>query len=276
MLVAGIVSAGEALLKWGNSPEAVKKQWNDTKFKVKKINEAPGNGLCIIVNKCTWDTPLAPTTAGFIPVEADKKYILSGYFRSTGKELSKLFFGFIPYDAKKKEISSFHTNVIPNTGSELTANAYKGDKSVMIRNGMEWRINLKNPKSYAIAFNVKDDFSDLPNRESQYGLVKVIPKGDVFKIELSKPLNKDYPIGTKVREHSIAYGKYLYTAACGVKVPKEWKEYKGTCTMGKPGRTGWNLFRPGTAFVKILLLANYGQKADAEMQVANIELKEAD
>ncbi len=270
MLMAGIASAGESLLKWADSQETLKKQWNG-KYKIEKIDGAPGNGLCVIVDKNT-----SVESAKYIPVDAAKKYILSGNFKSNGKELSKFYFGFKTYDAKKKYIASLHANTIPGTDTELTAAAKKGDKFVLIKSKNKWRINTRTGGTYGIAFNTKNDFSDLPNREYQYGLVKITAEGNAFKVELKKALTKDYPAGTKIREHTTSYGSFVYTAASGDKIPKEWKEYKGAISLAKPGQMGLNFFRPGTAFVKIIILANYHQKADVELEMTNIEFKETE
>jgi hypothetical protein len=92
-------------------------------------------------------------------------------------------------------------------------------------------------------------------------------------VRLNQACGKAYPAGTPVREQ-IAAGTYQYSAAAGVIVPTEWKKYTGTvkdiATIKVPLKKFW----PGTAYVKILILANYGAKAGEALLWDDIKLEE--
>ncbi len=134
----------------------------------------------------------------------------------------------------------------------------------------KWKINQ------AIAFNAKDDFSDLPNYEVVYKILKIVPEGDNMELQLSTAVKKAYPADTKVRMHTPACGSYVYTTIVGSKVPKIWKAYSNSAVLGKPGQMGWKFFRPGTAFVKIIILPNYAKKKDEKIAFTALTLKVAE
>ena len=241
--------------------QALKKEWNG-KIKCETID----GELCAVV-----DNKSTITSRKFTPVEAGKKYVLSGSFKSLGKAPSKVYYGFICYDKKKRQISSLHSNVVNGTATTLAEACKKGDKVLVIKANKKWRKG-----NYAIAFNAKDDFSDLPNREILYKISKITPKGVNMEVQFSVPLNKVYPAGTKVRVHSASYGTYLYTTIVGEAMPKTWKTYSKSATLAKPGQMGRQYFRPGTAFVRILILPNYGKKKDEKIAFKDLTLKVAE
>jgi len=237
--------------------QALKKEWNGN-IKCESID---GKLTAVVDNRRNI------ISKKFTPVKAGQKYILSGSFKSLGKSPSKIYYGFICYDKKKQQISTFHSNVITNSATVLAKACKKGDKTLVIKANKKWKKGR-----YAVAFNAKDNFSDLPNREIVYRVVKVIPKGADMELQFSAPVKKAYPAGTKVRMHSSSYGSYIYTAACGTAMPKTWKVCKGSATLGKPGQMGWNILRPGTAFVKVVILPNYAKKKDEKLAFKDLKL----
>jgi len=238
--------------------QALKKEWNG-KIKCETID----GKLCAVVDNRTYIS-----SKKFTPVKAGKKYVLSGTFKSLGKAPSKVYYGFICYDKKKRKISTLHSNVILGTATTLAKACKKGDKILVIKANKKWKKGR-----YAIAFNAKDDFSDLPNREIVYKITKVIPKGANMEVLLPAPLKKAYPAGTKVRKHTSSYGSYLYTTICAKKMPNSWKSYSASATLAKPGQMGWKFLRPGTAFVKVVILPNYGKKKDEKLAFKDLSLK---
>jgi hypothetical protein len=73
--------------------------------------------------------------------------------------------------------------------------------------------------------------------------------------------------------HTSAYGSYIYTAICGAAIPKSWKTYQGSATLAKPGHMGWKYLRPGTAFVRVVILPNYRKKKDEKIAFKDLELQ---
>lgn len=238
--------------------QILKKEWNGA-IKCEKID----GKLCAVV-----DNKKNITSKKFTPIKAGKKYILSGSFKSLGKAKSKVYYGFICYDKKKRQISTLHSNVILGSATTLAKACKKGDKVLVLKANKKWKKG-----NYVIAFNVKDDFSDLPNRNIAYKISKVIPKGANIELQLPRALKKTYPAGTKVRMHTSSYGSYVYTAVVGAAMPKTWKSYKKSASLAKPGQMGWQYLRPGTAYVRVIILPNYRKKKDEKIAFKDLKLQ---
>ena len=100
-------------------------------------------------------------------------------------------------DAKRRRIVGAHIFPIKTTETELAADAKKGDKTLKIKDASQWQdIPLK--RGTMVAFNVKEDLSDLPNRTVSGLIASVSPDGEVT---LRTPLRIGYPAGTRVRVH---------------------------------------------------------------------------
>jgi hypothetical protein len=257
---SGLIAGEEVLFKWGADAQTLKKEWNG-KIKYEDID----GKLCGVV-----DNKNTITTKKFIPVKAGKKYTLSGSFKSLGNETSRGYYGFITYDKKKRHIATINANTIPGSATTLARDCKKGDKTVLVKANKKWKINN------AVAFNAKDDFSDLPNYEIAYKILKIVPENGNMKLQLSATVKKAYPAGTKVRAHTAACGSYLYTVISGSRIPKTWKAYSKSAVLGNPGQIGSQFFRPGTAFVKILILPNYVKKKDEKIAFTALSLKVAE
>ncbi|MDD5726972.1 MAG: hypothetical protein PHV59_00270 [Victivallales bacterium] len=260
----GLIAGEKTLVDWGPNAKALQSVWAG-KVTFKKIE----GKLCGVTDRTAW-----LVTKQFIPVEAGKKYVLSGTFKSLGNETSKVYYGFRTYGANKQEILPEHSNIVLESETVLVEECKKGDKAVKIKANDKWKAGY-----FGVAFNIKEDFSDLPNYEVAHRIAKVLPEGDNTTLELSAPLAKGYPAGTKVRAHAINYGTYLYTAVCGIEIPKSWTSYSKSAELGKPGQTGWQYFRPGTAFVKLIILPNYDKNRnskDVKLAFTDLTLKVAE
>lgn len=201
-----------------------------------------------------------------IKVQVGKNTILSGEFRCTepGKKV-RVFFAFNPLDAQKKVISAYHVNNIANSDTVLAAPAKRGDLFIKVKDGSKFTRGTK------AAFNTKEDFSDLPNRELSNGNFKSAEKNPdgTWTIHLSLPLHKDFPAGTKVRAH--AGGGYIYTSICDL-ADTNWKSLKGTVKgMVKRGMGGKN-WAPGSAYANIVIFSN--GKAPVQFRNIKCEIKD--
>lgn len=207
-------------------------------------------------------------------VDPAKKYKLSGKFRAApGTAGEAFYFGFIPLDEKGRQIVSNYVNV-PKKGTEteLAAPVKKGDTVVKVKDASKW--DMLTPWG-VIAFNAKADYSDLPNREvTQITEKKIEKKGDVWEVTLTKPVAKDYPAGTKVRQQRFG-ATYMYTAGPGKKAPADWQEFSGTVQGIAPTGTlsykWWN----GTKKAQILLIVNYASK-DGKTEFKDIVVETID
>ncbi len=216
----------------------------------------------------------ARVTSKPFPVDPAKKYKLSGKFRAAPGTAGEVFyFGFIPLDEKGRQIASEYVNVPKKgTDTELAAPARKGDTVVKVKDASKW--DMLTPWG-VIAFNAKDDCSDLPNRDvTQIAEKKIEKKGDVWEVTLKKPVAKDYPAGTRVRQQRFG-ATYLYTAGPGKKAPADWQEFSGNVQgivpAGNPSYKWWN----GTKQAQILVIMNYATK-DGKTEFKDIVLETID
>ena len=255
-MASGLIAGEELLVKWGTDAGALKKEWRG-KIKYEDID----GKLCGVV-----DNKITIASEKLIPVEAGKKYTLSGSFKSLGNKTSKVYYGFMPHDKNRKYIHTYHSNVILGSATILARECKKGDKVLVIKANKKWK------KNHIVAFNAKDDFSDLPNRNIAYKIARITPKGENIELELSRPVLKAYPAGTKVRAHTFNAGPYIYTAACGSAIPQKWKTYSGTAILAKPGQMSWKFFRPGTAFVRVFILTDCNKKKDKKIAFRDLKL----
>ena len=197
-------------------------------------------------------TVLYSIASPYIPVDPAKKYRLSGKFRLVNppaEKAGRLKFGIHTYDKNKRPIQPEHTTVINRTATELTAAAEYGQRSVTIANGKTWRIV---PNFSYIAFNAKDDFSDLPNRTTvAITAIKIQPDGKAV-LELKEPLNEFYAPGTKVRMHH-RLAAFLYGGALNKVLSGEFQDVSGEFT-GEQRGFSHNAFRQGTAFIQVVVM----------------------
>jgi hypothetical protein len=193
-----------------------------------------------------------------IPVDQSKNYVLSGWFKNNGDTpLKYVYFSLMPLDADKKQINSHEFAVFPNSGNEtvLTAPCAAGDTVLKIKDGSKW----KEYQYGCVAFDVDDSgaLKDLPNRNiSPFGIKSVENKGDHWDVTLMSNCGKDFPAGTKVREHT-ASNTYIYPVIIkDLSKGDGWKKFEGKVGgMTKFVVTG-DKFWPGTAFVKVGMCIN--------------------
>ncbi len=259
LLISGVVVAEEkTLIKWSDNAPELEKIW-EGQIKYENID----GEFCGVSNSGSMII-----TKELIPVNAVEKYVLSGTFKSLGEEPSKVFYGFRSYDKNKRHITVINALFIPGSATTLAQACKKGDKMVVIKANKKWG------KNQAIAFDVNDDFSDLPNYKVDR-IKEIVTNGDNLELQLANPVPDSYPAGTKVRAHIPHLGSYLYTTVCGVKMPKTWKNFSANATLGKPKMkmSDRNCFYPGTAYVKVFINPNYGKKKDAKLAFKNLTLK---
>ena len=208
-----------------------------------------------VVFEATGDQRL--NSAGSLTIETNAVYKLSGYFRAKpGTKPGKLYFGVMPFDEKKMLINSPPINVITNSDTELLAPCRKDDKKLVVKNAAGW----KTSDGAMVAFDIKDDYGDLPNRKlSESGINNIRKTDNGWEIELKGICRFDFPAGTRLREH-ISGGNYLYAAVCNLVTPAEWKYFEGKVSgmakYGLPQDQWW----AGTKQGGIVILANYQDK----------------
>ena len=215
-----------------------------------------------------------PTTikgSEWITIDPLKRYTLSGWFKSVGKEPSNLYFGFMCFDADKRLIAAEQVAVIGATETTLYEECRKEDTLIKVAHAFKWK---EDPHA-CIAFDVDDSgkYADLPNRNlSGFGIIKLEEKEGYWEVRLNEPCGRAYPAGTKVREHS-AGPAYLYCAAASQSVPAEWTQYSGAVTGISVAGAGNARWWQGTKYAKLVLLLNSEQNEDCIALVGGLDIR---
>lgn len=237
-------NAAENLLKSGDGEDAeLAAKWGQGTRQ--NTNDKNSGSACMENSFTSRNFVYSPE---LIEIDPSKTYKLSGFFKSAEKDKkNKAMFCIRYYNSGKKEIGPFSVLPVVDTGTVLAADAKKGDKSLRIK-PREW--NRNKGQFYAVAFNVKDDLSDLPNLDV-ISISDISPKDTFNEVTLGSPLIQDYLAGTKVRMH-----RYLDYTALVNDVPGEWTEYSITISgESNAGTPALNKFWNGTKFIKICIFA---------------------
>jgi len=162
-----------------------------------------------------------------IKVDPAKKYQMSVKVKQFGEKPAYTRIGFIPYDAKGRIIDPKQgSNNTKGSLTTLAAAIAKGAKSLTVKDASKWK---KGPHHF-VAFNAKEDMSDIPNFNLAGTITKIEKTGDVYTITFTKALEKAYSAETMVRQHRSG-GTYIYTQ--GGNSPKAWADWKGRGAKGK-------------------------------------------
>ncbi len=214
------------------------------------------------------------TTKRMIPIDMKKTYTLSAWLRTLDPNIPACGnIGLRMYDKDKREIKIAHVNAFVGTESKLVSDALKGAKEFFIE---------KNPiyleiKTVSVAFNAKDDYSDLPNYNLSPRVSKIVDNGENYKVILSAPMPKSYKAGTKIRLHQ-PWGAPLYWLKMGW-YPPEWTNVtntmKGEAVFGTPIDKFWH----GTKYVRVFVWFgnwNLKPKDGAKLLVSDIDFIQKD
>jgi hypothetical protein len=144
-----------------------------------------------------------------IPVDFAKTYKLSVWMRTFDQALpASGYCGLYMYDKNHRRININNVFAFPGTETELIATAAVDSKELLVPQNMEWF----KFKDSAIAFNIKDDYSDLPNFEL-IRVDKIIEEDKHFRVILQSALKKSYPAKTKIRLHSPWNAPFYWVAS---------------------------------------------------------------
>lgn len=210
-------------------------------------------------------------SSAVLPIDPKKTYKLSGEFMAKNDTVpSILYFGVIALNDKKQNIISEYVFGVKGTETELAEDAKAGDMELKVKDCSKWKF----PRGQ-VAFNVKADLSDLPNKEISPAIKSYQKAGDIYTVTLTKPLKKAYPKGTAIRHHRSA-GTYLYSAAAGKKLTNQWQTFSATINGVSPitDPVAYRKFWYTTSNASILILGNFAGKADAVMLFRNLKLEE--
>lgn len=236
-----------------------KKDWNGGKLTV------TSDGVFSI------KLPFGLLSTQTFPVDTAKKYVLSGEFRVTGAEkAAPFYFAFEPFASNGQSILPLSCNpVFVKTPARLAEGVKKGDTRLRIIGADGWTIPSP---AYFVAFDVKPDFSDLPNFHCSPGIrkggVKTLENG-ICEVELQKPMTEEWAAGTPVRCHA-AGPMFIFTAANGKKpVTLEWQIFRGVISGVSKG-LNTNQWRPGTVRAGLRIFCS-SQSGTLEMRNVKVE-----
>lgn len=230
-------------------------------------------GPCFVLYG-SYPTPLMYND--FIKINPDKRYIYKVKLRTLDPALpASGYIGFQLYDAKKRPLKFLHVVHVGLNLSEVIS-AKKGDKFMIVK----MIPNFARIRNLRPAFHAKEDCSDIPNFDLASPCKKVEKTADGnLRLELAKPLAKDYPAGTSIRFHS-PYGPPMYYLASGWMPAGEGKECVAILDgiSDQPGATSKKFWK-GTAYAKpFVWFGNYNRKPQkgAKLLVDGFSLIETD
>ena len=239
----------------------------------KVVAGGPGGAKCFEVTGSKW-----VNSKDFIQVDTKSEYQFTVWFKSGNNKENLVYAGLLQFDENKRQIFSASVTPLEKTGTVLTAGAKKGETLAKFKfvhlDASKWETLLEK-KQLAIAFDTDDsgEYKDLPNF-NWYAVNNLEKKSDVWEATLVNPLSADFPVETKVRAH-YNYGYYMYVFSMKKNLA-DWTKYSGiikpVVKSGSPGSTFW----PGTKYVQILILANWGQKDGESLLFGNINLEKVE
>ncbi len=213
--------------------------------------------------------PTRLASADMIPIDMNKVYTLSGWFRTLDeKHQASANFGLEMYDEHKRMICYCNVSVKPGTEANLMADVEKGGKVLMVTKNSKWLelMNTPVPNNTLIAFNADDNNRDLPNFDLSCSFMEITDENDHYRVELREPLATAFKAGTKLRLHA-PWGAPLYWIADGW-MPTEWKQFSTILTGEAANGTPEDQFWKGTKFVRIIVkFGNYNRLPDNEARL---------
>ena len=165
-------------------------------------------------------------------------------------------------DAKGALLFGAHIFGFKETETELAAATTKFDRTIKLKDGSRWQ-KPEYRRGVMVAFDAKEDNSDLPNRRISSLVKNISPEGEVT---LRYPVGAAYPTGTRIRLHrdTCSFG----IGSTYLKPTAEWKK----CTVKIRPRTegdagSWWPFAEKVG-VRFGFLSN---KPEAGVMIRNIE-----
>lgn len=205
-------------------------------------------------------------------VDPSKTYTISVELRHVAGLPRTAYVGVFPLDEKGEFISPAQVNAKKGSDTVLTKPVKKGDKEIWIKENKLWNPVLQNiPSALAIAWDTKEDYSDLPNKNNSYNsIVSSETVNGEMKITLKSPMRKDLPAGTKVRYHFD--GGYMYSAGSSVPGRSDFRQFTGSVTgMNQIGYSA-NVWPKGTKKFRLLILANWRGNNSTKSEIRNAKV----
>ncbi len=207
-----------------------------------------------------------------IPIDPSLTYRVSGRFRSNGATLSRFYYGLAPYDAAGQFISAYRANrrgalttvdLAATTAGSIVTTAPVDDWNLPTTFGFQRAVGIYYDGDPS---HLPDYVHTKPDNQSEIG-----PQAGAFSSAVGNTitLNVDLPAEvlaqisaeTIIANHHSG-STYLYSAAASLFAGSDWTDFSGDLT-GTAFTASALQFRPETAYVKLIILANYQQEGQA-------------
>ena len=233
-------------------------------------------------------TKTTAITTDFIPVDVAKKYQVSVDLKSSNTDAT-YYAGYVTYDEKKNEITFPMTRYVNNSMTELAEALNPGDKTIKFKDLSGWDNNTgvnKENRGF-IFWNYEDStgykYPELTFSKNTYfdGTTALYEDSAVDKTNNTITLTSDSgwagPLiekDTKVSQISYT-GGYQYNVLSSSVLSTNWTPYTGNIIGSfENGVFTANKFRPGTKYIKFVILTNFNNTPDTTTQIKNISIKE--
>ena len=194
------------------------------------------------------------------------KYIFSGEYRLTsakGRITGRI--ALIPMTARR-EISSMNVSPVGGSDTVLAADAAKGAKEILIKSNAKWK------KQHCIMFNVKKDYSDLPNFDTAYYNITDIENKDGNQlVKFTRPLVRNYPAGTALRQSQRGNA---FVLARPDRVGDKWVKFNMVIQGEAKGGIAHGKLWPGMTAGVLQIWLDCRKSEGAALQIRNFKLTE--
>ncbi|WP_269540162.1 hypothetical protein [Cerasicoccus fimbriatus] len=223
-------------------------------------------------------------SSDYIPIDPSKEYRLSGLFRSVGAQDSKIFYGYACY---YKNEQGAYVRIAPEyvnrTGDAANIESYDSNTGTLDLDIAPTGWNTTGGHNRWLAYYIGGDTSKLPDI-----VQKGVSNGETFDNVTNDVLT--YASGvtppnavlnalsasqTVTVMNQFSGSGYSYAAASNTLTPNIWTEHKAESITGMSwGTHPYTEFRQGAEYVKVMILANYGQSSSEVLHVDDLIFEE--
>lgn len=201
-----------------------------------------------------------------IEIDPSKTYDFNVTFRSVNGGDGAFMPVLMQYDAKGRTISCGQVKVIGGTFTELLKPAKRGDKVLYVKDAKLW----SKKRLLCIAFNAKEDYSDLPSRLVSYNTITdIIEENGMFKVKLATPLVFNAPVGG-VRLHQN--GSRMIYPLGGKLATGSWSTLKGQVSGQARNDFQQRVWAPGAVTAKLGFQVNF-RNPDTVTEIKDIKIE---
>lgn len=190
-------------------------------------------------------------TAEQITVDPAKTYTFTAAMRCVDGKKSVFMPIVLQYDAAKNTIGTGRAKTIDDTFTQLLAPVKRGDKSLLVKDAKLW----PQKELLVIAFNTKEDYSDLPTPRVNWNTIEsIVPENGAFRVNLKSivPFNAA-PGGIRLHRNGPLY---MFPAG-GRQTGDNWQTITGKITGMERKNFTDNSWAPGAVKARFGLQVNF-------------------